>query len=104
MQVWPRPILWTSAFGAALAGGAVFLFLGFPLELGAVAIAPALLVGALVFVALSRRYFRRRRLAREPFPDAWRQRLESCVAFYRRLDDAGKQRFENDVRFFMAEQ
>lgn len=104
MQVWPRPILWTSAFGAALAAGAVFLFLGFPLELGLVAIAPALVVGALVFAVLMRRYFRRRRLAREPFPAAWRERLESCVAFYRRLDDAGRRRFERDVRFFMAEQ
>jgi Mlc titration factor MtfA (ptsG expression regulator) len=97
-------MVWTSVLGAAVAAGAVFLFLGYPLELGVVALAPALAVGAAVFVLLTRRYFRRRRLAREPFPAAWRERLESCVAFYRRLDDAGKRRFERDVRFFMAEQ
>lgn len=104
MQVWPRPILWTSAFGAALAAVAVYLFLGYPLELGPVALAPALVAGVVVFALLTRRYFRRRRLAREPFPEAWRARLESCVAFYRRLGERGKRRFERDVRFFMAEQ
>ena len=104
MQVWPKPVVWTSAVGAAVAAGAVFLFLYFPLELGLWAIPTALLVGALVFVLLTRRYFRRRKLAREPFPAPWRERLESCVAFYQRLDDAGKRRFERDVRFFMAEQ
>jgi MtfA peptidase len=104
MRVWPRPVIWTTGIGAAVAAGAVFLFLCFPLELGPVAIVPALVAGALTFTLLSRRYLRRRRLAREAFPEAWRARLESCVAFYRRLDDAGKRRFERDVRFFMAEQ
>jgi Mlc titration factor MtfA (ptsG expression regulator) len=41
---------------------------------------------------------------KQPFPVTWRETLERRVKFYRRLDDAGRRRFEDDVRVFLAEQ
>jgi Mlc titration factor MtfA (ptsG expression regulator) len=69
---------------------------------------PALALGtafAILYYWLSmRRYLVRRRLQRQPFPVNWRATLERCVAFYRELDEDGRARFEDDVRFFIAEQ
>jgi len=104
MRAWPRRTVWAHTVGAVLIGGAVFALAYLPLELGPWSAIPALAAGAAAFLVPTRRYLRRRQLAREPFPEAWRARLESCVAFYSLLDAPGRRRFERDVRFFMAEQ
>ncbi len=51
-----------------------------------------------------RKPLRRWRLARRPFPEAWRRWLEAHVPLYRALDALGRRRFERDVQFFLAEQ
>ena len=44
----------------------------------------------------------RKKPAREtPLPGSYRQLLDEHVAFYRRLDDAGKKNFENRVQHFL---
>ncbi len=59
---------------------------------------------AIVFAFFAlRRPLRRARLLRAPFPARWREVLEAQVPFYQRLDGAGRRRFENDVRFVLAE-
>ena len=70
--------------------------------LAAAVVAPV--VGLVVFGISIRRYVRRARAAREPFPPAWRTVLERRVPFYRWLDADGRDRFENDVRIFLSEQ
>jgi hypothetical protein len=62
------------------------------------------LAAAAYFLFMMRRYIVRRRIVRRPFPGSWRETLEKCVPFYRRLDERGRRRFEDDVRFFLAEQ
>lgn len=46
---------------------------------------------------------RRARIAARPVPEAWRALLDKRVAFYRRLTDEGRRRFEADVAVFLAE-
>ncbi|MDD5557011.1 MAG: M90 family metallopeptidase [bacterium] len=58
---------------------------------------------ALYAAAALHRPLRRRRLARRPFPAAWRDILSRDVSFYRRLDGEGRRRFERDVRIFLSE-
>ena len=60
--------------------------------------------GPLFYWLMMKRYLRRRRLVREPFPGAWREVLLGCVRYYRGLSEEGRRRFEDDVRFFLAEQ
>jgi hypothetical protein len=67
-------------------------------------VAGAILFAGGYYATAMRRYIRRRRLAARPFPETWRRQLLRCVPFYRKLDDEGRRRFENDVRFFVAEQ
>ncbi|MCX6355795.1 MAG: M90 family metallopeptidase [Candidatus Aureabacteria bacterium] len=50
-----------------------------------------------------RRPMRRLRLHREEFPGEWRKILREQVRFYRGLDDRHRRRFEDDVRYFLAE-
>lgn len=50
-----------------------------------------------------RRPVRRRRLHRTPFPPAWRSFIEAQVPFYRSLSGEARRRFEDDVRFVLAE-
>lgn len=57
-----------------------------------------------IYLVWTRRDRRRRRLASEPFPEAWRSALERYVGYYRRLDPQEKMRFQNEVRFFLDEQ
>jgi Mlc titration factor MtfA (ptsG expression regulator) len=80
------------------------LFAALPLELGTTALLFAPLVGAVYYLAAMRRYWRRRRVVRQPFPEAWRHRLESCVDFYGKLDAPEKGRFEQSVQIFLSEQ
>ena len=69
---------------------------------------PEVLVLALLvlcaYLALAlRRPRRRRRAARAPFPEEWREFLLARSRFYRDLDQAGRSRFERDIRLFLAE-
>jgi Mlc titration factor MtfA (ptsG expression regulator) len=58
-----------------------------------------------VYAALAlRRPMRRKMLARQPTPPAWREVLLREVRFYRSLDPDGRERFERNVRYFLAEQ
>ena len=69
-----------------------------------VAAAGAPLAAWLYWRIATRRYRRRRRLTTGAFPASWRALLEQRLVYYRGLDDAGRQRFENDVRIFLGEQ
>ena len=62
------------------------------------------LLGVAFYLLATRRYRARRRLLNDPMPDEWKQLLDTRVAFYRRLPDDQKRRFENNVRLFVAEQ
>jgi hypothetical protein len=68
----------------------------------------AIAAGLGVFVVIVgvglRRYWRRARMLRTPMDDASRKVLTERIAFYRDLPEAGRQRFEDDVRIFLAEQ
>src|SRR3990172_3798861 len=50
-----------------------------------------------------RRYIRRSRWVRRPFPESWRQILEKHVAYYRQLASGEKKCFERDVCIFLNE-
>ena len=45
-------------------------------------------------------WYRRRRAARAPFPEAWREILRARVPFYARLDGAARERFEDKLKVF----
>jgi hypothetical protein len=60
--------------------------------------------GALWFAVAMRHWLRRRRMVKTPFPDRWRQMLFACVPYYNKIPASERERFENDVRFFLAEQ
>jgi Mlc titration factor MtfA (ptsG expression regulator) len=102
VTVWPRgAIAWR---GAAAAGVGTFAGAIAWDRLGVRALLVGLGVAAVFFVAGLLRYVRRARALAEPFPEAWRDVLRQRVAFYRSLHDAGRARFEDDVRIFLMEQ
>lgn len=104
MQVWPRRLARIQLVGAVLLAAVVFVFAYLPLELGVLSLVPALAAGGLYFWIAMRRYLRRRKTVLRPFPGPWRERLERCVGFYRKLDPEGRRRFERDVLIFLSEQ
>ncbi|MBN1878559.1 zinc-dependent peptidase [bacterium] len=61
-------------------------------------------IGCLFFIVLMEKYVRRFFRLRTPFPDDWREILQSRVSFYRRLDQKGRIRFEQDVSIFLDQQ
>ncbi|GEM_PF-557371 len=81
-----------------LVGLVAWLVTGIP-ALFALALA---MLAAYLLLAL-RRPLRRRQAVHAPFPGEWREFLLSRSPFYRGLDDSGRQRFERDVRLFLAE-
>lgn len=103
MTVWPGR---SSYFHLAMAFAIALLFSWITIAKGwpwmVLAVGPC--AGLLYYYSLMRRYIRRRRLAKSPFPEQYRKILEECVPFYDRLDGEARIRFENDVRFFLAEQ
>ncbi len=103
MRIWPARLLWFHAGTAALLAVVVAGALSVMASPVAAAIVGPLL-GVVVFALSARRYIRRRRLTRAPFPSAWRAVLEKRVPFYQRLDADDRKRFEDDVRIFLSEQ
>jgi Mlc titration factor MtfA (ptsG expression regulator) len=63
----------------------------------------ALLLLALYLLLALRRPRRRLRAARASFPGEWREFLLARSPYFRGLDEAGRARFELDVRLFLAE-
>lgn len=105
MKVWPKRKLLIEGAQSVVAGALLTLAVGvlFRLDLGFALLLGLAGTSVLLFWRL-RKYLRRRTLVEQPFPIAWRQTLERCVAFYRDLDPAGRDRFETDVAIFLAEQ
>lgn len=103
MRVWPRKTFGLQVAFAALVAliVAAFLVTGRRGGLWWVAVP----VSALLVLSLGLpRALARKRLLASPFPSTWRDILERRVAFYRRLDPAGRARFEDDLRIFSSEQ
>lgn len=100
-SVVPPRIAGFPLFASLLVGGAVGLFASLRFETWAALF--GLAVAIAIYLAWTRGDRRRRRLARQPFPEAWRAILEREVRFYRELDGREKRRFEHEVRFFLDE-
>ncbi len=95
-----------AAVGAAAAAAVLGLLAGAaldPLPRAALALVLALAGFAAVYAPGARRRARRARLASSPFPEAWEALLQQHVAFYRGLDEAGRERFRRAVALFLAE-
>jgi MtfA peptidase len=99
---WPRRIVRLHAVLAVVLALVVALALLAMAPPVAALAGPAL--GAAYFFVATRRFRRRKALLTQPFEARWRELLERRVPFYARLDDAGRARFEDDVRIFLAEQ
>lgn len=104
MRVWQRQSLLAGLIAALALGGMVGVAAGVVGGLGGWSVAVGAGAAALILGASLRRPLRRVAALRRPFPEAHRERLESCVPFYRRLDEEGRRRFEADVQIFLAEQ
>lgn len=103
MKAWPRrEIGWRLAAALVLAVFAAAFAWASLGPLGAIGV--GLGVAVTVAVASGARYLRRHRLLASPFPEAWAKILERRVSFYRRLPEAARRRFEDDVRIFLLEQ
>ncbi len=103
MDLWPRTRIRNAsltAAGVGLAVGAVGFMAAGPVG----AVVGAVAGGALAWYVGVKRYLARRRLVGQPFPEAWRRALIRCVDLYPKLSDEARQRFEQDVRIFIAEQ
>ncbi len=103
VQVWPaQKIRLHAAVALTLALlGVLAWLLGAAGWVGALV---AVLAGLAWYVWGTSRYYRRRKLVSEPFPEHWRALLDRRVPFYSDLDEPGRARFEDDVRIFLAEQ
>lgn len=60
-------------------------------------------LAGLVYWLFRRRVFRRRQILKRPFSETYRAILNTEVSFYRALDDAAKNRFENMAKVFLDE-
>jgi MtfA peptidase len=102
MQVWDRKQSFIALGGAILIvaiEGIVLYDLRFsPFYLFAGAIA-----AALFYYFNMRRYFRRKRATKVPFPQEWRSWLERQVPQFAELSDQEKNRFERDIQIFLVE-
>jgi Mlc titration factor MtfA (ptsG expression regulator) len=96
----PLPAVASLAVGAAV-GAFALVREGTPVWIAPVL---TLALAGVLYAGWTRRDRRRLRLARQPFPRAWRDILEDEVAFYRALEEPERRRFEREVRFFLDEQ
>jgi MtfA peptidase len=81
-----------------LVGALVFVFSG-----QAIVLFLMLPLLAIYLWSALRKPLRRRRAAGASLPASWREFLLSRSAYYRGLDDEGKERFERDIRLFSSD-
>lgn len=100
MRIARRSSLLMTGLLALVVGGGVALIGHEVASVGAVlGLVPALLI---LLMGL-RHPLRRWRVARQELPASKRRWLHEHVPFYAQLDDAGRERFERDVRFVLEE-
>lgn len=100
MRIWNRS---THAAALALAGAFAGLA-AISAAAGELAFAAVIFgTSPLWYWGIMARWFRRRRLARFPFPPTWRAILERHVGFYRGLSADRRPGFECDVTIFIGE-
>jgi len=104
MRAWPERRIRANLAGAGVAAVAAGFAVGFGSGALVAGVVSGLACAGLLGHLGTRKWRRRRRVLAEPFPQRWREILERRVAFYRRLDEVGRERFEDDVRLFLAEQ
>jgi Mlc titration factor MtfA (ptsG expression regulator) len=63
----------------------------------------ALLIGGLVYAALTRKLRRRKRILARPFPAEWEAVLQREVVFFRTLDPEAQRRFRRELQVFLGE-
>jgi len=63
----------------------------------------ALLAALLIYLWMTRRVRRRRRILAQPFPAEWEAVLQSEVVFFRALAPEGQARFRREVQVFLGE-
>jgi len=103
MKAFPRKIMLVQIVAAIIITGgfsAVVLMKGW--NPAVLFVGP--LIGVIYFLISSRRYFRRKKLLRDPMRKEWKKLLCDRVPYYAELKDEGKRQFENDVRIFIQEQ
>jgi len=61
------------------------------------------IAAALVYLGLSRKVRRRRRILGAPFPTAWEAILQREVVFFRALSDDERRRFRRELQVFLGE-
>lgn len=104
MRTWPQKQVYLQGMLATVIAFCGTLIALLSTSLTPTSVVAGLLMGLAYFLLAMRRFFKRRRIVRTPFPESWRAHLQRCVPFYRKLDGEARNRFENDVRFFLAEQ
>jgi MtfA peptidase len=104
MRIWPHGTARTQLLLTSVIAVALTLMFESVTGQWTVSVLCGFCLGVFYYYVSMKRYYRRRRLVSEPFPREWRSILESQVAFYRKLDQPGRRRFENDVRIFVSEQ
>lgn len=67
------------------------------------ALLPILIAPFPVFQFLMRKYNRRKKIMKQPFPEAWEQILNQRVAYYTALEEDKKEQFRNEVKIFLNE-
>ncbi len=90
------PLVSALAIGAALGALATW-------RAGALGAVVGVALAAALYMAFTARSRRRRAIATQPFDERWRRVLLSDVEYYARLDERDRARFEDEVRFFLAE-
>jgi Mlc titration factor MtfA (ptsG expression regulator) len=68
-----------------------------------VSLSLAVLIAYLVYVGMSRKLRRRRRILAQPFPAEWEAILQREVVFFRALDPAEQKRFRRELQVFLGE-
>jgi MtfA peptidase len=63
----------------------------------------SLLIAYLVYVGMTRKIRRRRRILARPFPPEWEEILQREVVFFRALDPEDQARFRRELQVFLGE-
>jgi Mlc titration factor MtfA (ptsG expression regulator) len=70
---------------------------------GWVSLPLATLIAYLVYIGMTRKVRRRRRILAQPFPGEWEAVLQREVVFFRALDPEAQRRFRRELQVFLGE-
>lgn len=80
-----------------------FILMGLSYQINIFFIISPFIITPAVYLYIMRKYYRRKKVLKQPFPLLWKDILNQYVPYYKALNETQKKQFQREIQIFLAE-